>query len=192
LLALCAMLAGTVFVPASHAQESVVQLDPAHTTVEFTLGDVLHTVHGTFTLKSSAIRFDPATGKASGEIIVDAISGDSGNGSRDRKMHRDILESAKFAEIIFRPKQIKGSLAPQGSSRIDVLGEFQLHGEDHKFSLPVDIQISGQKLELTTHFLVPYVQWGLKNPSTFILRVSDKVTIDIHAAGTFVSEAARP
>ena len=33
------------------AQDTAFQLDPAQTTVKFTLGDVLHTVHGTFKLK---------------------------------------------------------------------------------------------------------------------------------------------
>ena len=31
------------------------------------------------------------------------------------------------------------------------------------------------------HFTIPYVKWGLKNPSTLFLRVSDKVDIDIAA-----------
>jgi hypothetical protein len=34
--------------------------------------------------------------------------------------------------------------------------------------------------------VVPYVRWGLKNPSTFILRVSDKLDLDINATGRLV------
>jgi len=32
------------------------------------------------------------------------------------------------------------------------------------------------------------VQWGMKNPSTFILRVSDKVDLDIAASGHLVQD----
>ena len=192
LLTLFAVLVTYVLTPALYAQESVIQLDAAQTKIEFTLGDILHTVHGTFKLKNGTIRFDPSTGKISGSIVVDATSGESGNGSRDRKMHREILESGKFAEIIFMPNQAKGTLARKGPSQMEVLGQFRLHGLDHDVTLPIDIQPDGQQLQLTTHLIVPYVQWGLKNPSTFILRVNDKVTIDIHALARLLSaEAAR-
>jgi len=43
--------------------------------------------------------------------------------------------------------------------------------------------LAGDQLTAATNFVVPYVEWGLKNPSTFILKVSDKVDIDIHASG---------
>ncbi len=54
------------FAPASVAQETLVTLDPAGAQIEFTLGATLHTVHGSFKLKHGEIRFDPATGSASG------------------------------------------------------------------------------------------------------------------------------
>src|ERR1035437_7091647 len=82
-LALLAALAAHVFAPAARAQESIVQLDPAQTKIEFTLGDVFHTVRGTFKLTSGTVRFDPSTGRTNGTIVVDATSGESGNGSRD-------------------------------------------------------------------------------------------------------------
>jgi len=31
---------------------------------------------------------------------------------------------------------------------------------------------------------VPYIQWGLKNPSLLFLRVNDHVDIDLRAAGS--------
>src|SRR5580658_7184066 len=87
---------------AASAQETVLQIDPAHTKVEFTLGDVLHTVHGTFTLKRGDVRFDNS-GKAAGELVVDAASGQTGSETRDRRMNAVILESARYPEIVFRP-----------------------------------------------------------------------------------------
>ena len=81
--------------PAACAQAYVVNLDPAQTQVTFVLDTTLHTVHGTFQLKSGQIHFDTATGKASGTIVVDARSADTDNKSRDKKMHQEILESQK-------------------------------------------------------------------------------------------------
>jgi len=169
--------------PVSRAQGSAVQVDPAEAKIEFTLGSTLHTVHGTFTLKSSSIRFDLASGGISGEIVVDATSGESGNTGRDQRMHREILESAKYPEIVFTPEHIKGAMAPSGPSNMEISGKFRLHGKDHDITLPVEVVADGTKLQLTTHFMIPYVEWGLKNPSTFLLRASDKVEIEIHATG---------
>jgi polyisoprenoid-binding protein YceI len=187
LLALVVLFASNIVAPAARAQESVVEFDPAQTEITFTLSDVLHTVHGIFKLESGTIRFDPATGKASGAIIVDATSGESGNVSRDRKMHREILESAKFTEIAFTPSKVKGTLALHGSSQMEVSGQFRMHGNDHDLTVPIEVQTDGQRLEIKAHFTVPYVLWGVKNPSTFLLRVSDKAAIDIHAVGHVAS-----
>ena len=187
-LALFAVLAAFLLAPTGRAQEVAVQLDPVQTKIEFTLGSTLHTVEGTFKLKSGAIRLDPSTGKMSGSIIVDATSGESGNEGRDRKMHREILQSGKYPEIIFTPSQVKGTFNPKGPSKLEVSGQFSLHGQDHDMILPIDIQPAGRQLQIAAHVTIPYIKWGLKNPSTFILRASDKVEVDIHAVGQFVGD----
>ena len=183
LLAASAGLAAIILAPASSAQESVIQIDSAQTKIEFSLGGTMHTVHGKFSLKSSSIRFDPATGKIGGAIVVDATSGESGNGGRDGRMHREILESAKFPEIVFTPLQMTGAVAAEGPSKVEVSGRFRLHGQDHEVTLPIEVKADGKNLRITTHIDIPYVQWGLKNPSNFFLRVADKVGIDIEATG---------
>ena len=140
-------------------------------------------MHGTFKLKSGIVKFDPATRRISGAIVVDATSGNSGNSGRDSRMHREILESQKYPEIVFAPTQLKGALNPQGPSQLEVSGTFRLHGQDHDFTLPLSVQLTGAQATATTHFTIPYQQWGLKNPSTFILRVKDTVEIEIQTAG---------
>jgi polyisoprenoid-binding protein YceI len=175
---------------AARTEDCAVQVDPAQTKIDFSLGSTLHTVHGTFALKSSSIRYDPSSGKISGAIVVDATSGESGNSGRDARMHREILESAKYPEIVFTPAQVKGAVSPSGPSSVEVSGTFRLHGQDHEMKLPVDVVADGPKLALSMHFVIPYVQWGLKNPSTFVLRASDKVEIDVHAAGRMEAATA--
>jgi len=171
------------------AQESVLVLDPAQTRVDFALGDILHTVHGTFKVKQGIIHVNPATGAAAGLVVVDATSGESGNGTRDRKMHKEILESLKYPEITITPVRILGQLSPRGASQVELKGLFKIHGTEHEITMKVAVQIEADTLTAATHFVVPYVQWGMKNPSTFILRVSDKVEIDIHATGRIQVEA---
>ncbi|MCX6627874.1 MAG: YceI family protein [Candidatus Solibacter sp.] len=155
-------------------------IDPAQTKVEFTLGSLLHTVHGNFQLKRGTLRFDPQSGKASGELVVDAASGESGNAGRDQKMHAAILESTMYPEITFRPDRVDGKVAPQGRSQVQVHGVFAIHGAGHEILLPVTVDAAAGQYTVAATFEIPYVKWGMKNPSTLFLRVNDKVEITIH------------
>ena len=156
-------------------------LDPSKTQIDFTLQDTLHTVHGTFALKHGSMQLDPQTGKASGEMVIDVPSGISGNGSRDKRMHKEILESQKYPEAVFIPDHVRGSIAPEGTSEIDMHGNFRIHGADHEMTIHFQVQANGSQYIATGHFLIPYVQWGMKNPSNFLLKVNDKVEIDLRA-----------
>jgi len=165
-------------------QELQLQFDPAKTTIGFTLGDILHTVHGSFQLKQGDVRYHMATRSIDGTLVVDATSGQSGNRSRDHKMHKEILESARYPTITFRPDKVEGAVAPNGSSTVQVHGTFSIHGTDHELTMPVRVEVFPDHWVADTHFTVPYVKWGIKNPSTFVLRVSESVEIDVHATGT--------
>lgn len=177
--------------PVAAQQEQVVTFDPDNTKVDFVLGDILHTVHGTFKLKSGVIRFDRTTGAASGALVVDGTSGDSGNKSRDKKMNRDVLESEKYPEIAFIAQKVSGNIPAQGRSQVIVEGVFRMHGSEHPLTLTVPIEVNGDRITASTQFVVPYQKWGLRNPSTLFLRVSDKVEISIAANGRISAEQAR-
>lgn len=183
-----ALLFGYVFFAA--AQDTEFRLDPAQSSVKFTLGDVLHTVHGTFKVKQGALEMEP-TGKMTGQIVVDATSGDSGSGMRDRKMHKEVLESARYPEILFRPEQVEGNIPSQGKASVMVRGMFSIHGADRQIRVPAQVETSGDHWTANVHFTIPYEKWGMKNPSTLFLRVSDTVDIDLMAAGSVVKSTAK-
>jgi len=164
--------------------EATLNFVPAQTTVNFTLGDVLHTVHGSFNLEAGEVHFVPATNAIRGEIVVAAASGSSGSPSRDRKMHKEILESARYPEVTFRPDRVEGKVLAPGTSLVQVHGRFGIHGAEHEITVPARVELAPDHWSLTVHFAVPYVKWGMKDPSTFILRVEKTVEIDLHAVGT--------
>jgi polyisoprenoid-binding protein YceI len=174
------------------AQEMTLELDPANSRIEFILAATLHTVHGTFALKHGTIHFNPSSGAASGLVVVDATSGDSGNTGRDHKMHTEILESQRYSEITFTPSKMSGKVERQGDSDVRVEGILRLHGIDHAMTLIFPVQTKGNNLSARTHIVIPYVEWGLKNPSTFMLHVNDKVEVDVTAAGKVQEQERHP
>jgi YceI-like domain len=175
---------------AASANEIVLTVDPAQSTVHYSVSSSLHTVHGTFALKRGTLRFEPATGKANGEIVVDAASGQSGSDSRDKKMHKEVLESSRFTEIIFRPERVEGTVQPQGTSSTQLHGVCVLHGSEHEITVPVRAELKSDQWKGTATFSVPYNDWGLKNPGNFLLKVDHTVSIEVEMAGSMQTQAS--
>ena len=169
--------------PAAFAQHQTFTVNPDASQVAFTLGGSGHHVQGTFHVQSGSIDFDPGAQKISGSVVVAAGSGNSGEPSRDKKMNSDVLDTAHFAEVTFAPSSYQGAIAPSGDSTIQVSGVFTLHGTPHDLTLPMQIHIDGANLTAKGHFTVPYVKWGLKDPSIFILKVAKEVDIDLSLSG---------
>lgn len=161
-------------------------IDASGSQVHFSLSSTLHTVHGQFAIKRGSIQLDSDTGKAAGEIVVDAASGQSGSNARDKRMHKEILESDRFTDVAFSPDRIIGKVSLSGSSSVEVHGTFTLHGTGHELTVPVRVEISGQHWTGTASFAVPYIAWGLKNPSNFIFKVSPMVNVNLELGGSVV------
>jgi polyisoprenoid-binding protein YceI len=164
-------------------------LDPAQSKLTWTLGSTLHTVHGKFNLKSGVLKFDPVSGRASGEFVAYATSGESGNDGRDKKMHNEILESARFPDIVFRPTRIDGKVSQAGTCDVQLQGKFLLHGSEHEITVPVHAELTSNHWKGSAKFSVPYIAWGLKSPNTFLLKADPAVEIELELSGTLQGAA---
>lgn len=171
----------------AHAAERVLTLDAETSAIRFTLGATLHQVEGTVRLVSGRIRFDPSGGPAAGEIVVDALSADTGNEGRDQDMHGKVLETDRFGAFVLRPTETVGEVDLAGTSEIELRGELEIHGGVHPVSLPTEVTLDGDRVTGRATLTVPYVDWGMKNPSKLFLRVKRFVEVEIDLAGTLAT-----
>jgi polyisoprenoid-binding protein YceI len=166
------------------AQHQTFTLNPDASTVAFTLPSNHDTTTGTFHVEKGSVTFDPASPNLSGLIVVSAATGNSGNASRDKKMLNDVLQASKFSDVTFAPQNYSGTLEPTGDSTLQVTGIFTLHGTPHTITVPMQLHIEANHLTAKATFKVPYVQWGLKDPSWFVLKVAKEVDVSLTLAGS--------
>lgn len=163
-------------------------LDPSATEIRFEVAATLHRVRGTATLRRGELIFDPEGGAVRGEIVIDATSLDTGNERRDRKLHADVLESELYSDIVLRPLGLVGTVASSTSS-ITVDAELELHGARHPMRLEAEVARSEDAMQVTTRFEIPYVLWGLEDPSKAFLRVGKIVQVEISSSGSLETTA---
>ena len=173
-----------VLAPAALAQHQTFVVNPDASEVKITLKTTHEIVNGTFHVQSGSIEFDRSAPKMSGSVVVLAGSGKTGNSSRDKKMNKDILEVEQYATVSFEPKIYTGTIASSGDSTLQVTGIFTLLGKPHEITVPMSVHFDGANTTAKAHFVVPYVQWGLKNPSFLFWKAENDVAIDLNLVGT--------
>ena len=181
-LACCLGIGMTVAAQTLEAETLHVNADSS--TITFALTDTVHAVNGTFRLKAGDVQFDPAHGTMSGTLTVAADSGHSDSPARDRRMIQDELKAHLFPTITFAPEHFTGAFQPHGTSVLQVSGQFTLLGKSHPITVPMNVVVTGDAVTATGTFPVPYVAWGLKDPSLLFLRVGKIVTITCKLNGT--------
>lgn len=171
---------------------AVLALDPAKTTITYSLDGWPHHTQGTFKLKRGVIEIDPSSGRMTGTITVDAASGDSGHSIRDEEMKSSVLEVDRFPEISFAPRQVLTHGDPQKAFPVKVTGLMLLHGTQH--ALTIDATVDRQENNVTIHcnFPVPFVEWGVRDPSILMFKVSKQVLVDVTANARLSWVASTP
>ena len=172
-----------MLVPTALAQHQTFAVNPDASEVKMILNTTHEVVHGTFHIQSGSIEFDRSAPEMSGSVVVLAGSGKTDNGSRDKKMNKDILEVEQHATVSFEPKTYTGAIAPSGDSTIQVTGIFTLLGTPHEITIPMLVHIEGTTATVKARFTVPYIQWGLKDPSFMFWKADKDVAIDLFLNG---------
>lgn len=176
--ALCILL-----IPAALGQHKTFVVNSDASQVMMTLHTTHEIVKGNFRIQSGSISFDQNSANMSGSVVVLAGSGKTGNNSRDKRMDKAILKVDEYTTVSFMPKSYAGTIAIPGDSNIQVSGVFTLLGNPHDVTIPMQIHIDESQATAKAHFVVPYVQWGLKNPSFLFWKADNDVTIDLNLVG---------
>lgn len=170
--------------PPLAASELQIELDPTRTEISFRLQATLHSVHGSAALTAGSFHLDTDSGVIKGGVTIDATTAETGNKKRDKKMHAKVLISAGHPAIVLRTDRLEGNLDLQGASDVTIHGEIEILGQSHEISIPAHIEIDAKQFTASLEFEIPYVDWGLSDPSTFVLRVAKVVQVTVEVAGT--------
>ena len=167
------------------AHNIAIHFDPQSTEIHFKVGSLARDVRGTFQFKGGALAIDPDSTLAQGELLVDATTGRTGNGARDKEMQDEVLESKRYPSIFFHAEHLRGQVPKaDGSSDVIAEGMLNIHGTDHPLQMKVHLVRVGNTLSATTHFSVPYVEWGMKNPRGSFFHLGKTAQVDVNAKGT--------
>jgi len=131
------LLVVALFTAAAWAQGSEWQIDPAHTTVAFTVRHMgISNVHGRFTkVSGSAVVNDNDPSKDSVNATIDATSIDTGVEMRDNDLKSaNYFDVAQFPTITFKSKSVSKS----GDGKLKIVGDLTIHGVTKEVTLDVD------------------------------------------------------
>lgn len=160
------------------------KVDPATSEVHFTLGASDGPVNGSFRVTGGEFTLDQASGAMTGTVTVDATSGTSGNQKRDKKMTNDQMKAQTYPAVTFAPTKFSGPVKDSADSTGQVDGNFTLLGQGHPISVPMNVHMEGDRFSATGEFTVPFVSWGMKDPSFMMFKVEKQVKVQLKLAGT--------
>jgi polyisoprenoid-binding protein YceI len=136
-LPLAISIAALTFTASTAAQTTTWQIDPAHSSAQFSVKHLgVSTVRGAFTKVSGSAKFDPADpSKVSLEATIDATSVDTRVDMRDKDLRSpNFLDVQKFPTITFRSKHSESA----GEGKLRITGDLTIKSTTKEVVLDVD------------------------------------------------------
>jgi polyisoprenoid-binding protein YceI len=189
---LALMIALTVPTPGEAAESPQrFRLHAAGTRVGFELGATLHTVRGVVGEVSgevTALERQDGGFDLEGGVRIVAASIDSGTERRDRRMREEQLDVAHHPEIVFTAKELAPAGVPAGSTGAApflLRGTLTLRGVAREIEMAASLH-RGVSWVIEGRTEVALADYGMPNPSTFLVKVAPLATVSFRAV--FVPE----
>ena len=131
------VLSAFAMVAAAVAQAGTWQIDPNHSSAQFSVRHLgVSTIRGAFTKVSGSAQYDASDPtKNSLNATIQAASVDTRVEMRDNDLRSpNFLDAQKFPTITFQSKQVKSV----GSGRLQIAGDLTIHGVTKEVTLDVE------------------------------------------------------
>lgn len=171
-------------VPSLAQAQNKFEIVPSKSSITFTISTTFNEIEGKApSFKGSLDIPDPAKDLATGTtatITIDTKTMETGNKGRDKDMHEDVIESAKFPEIKLVIKKITADSALYSYT---VTADLTMHGVTKSISFKTSaLSFTGDggklALSISGKVKVNITNWGMTPPSIVVNKVSPDVTIN--------------
>ena len=92
----------------------------------------------------------------------------------------DVLDVARFPEVTFTSRSVKGTMKTPGTYALTVSGDLALHGATRAVELPLEVKLDAETLTTTGRFVLRQTDYGMKPVSVAgVVNVKDEVEIEL-------------
>jgi polyisoprenoid-binding protein YceI len=98
----------------------------------------------------------------------------------EQQMHKEVLETEKYPEIIFETSRVAATKTGDGEYRADISGTLKLHGVSKSHTMTANLSVKGGTLRATGSFPLRQTDYGIKLVSALAgaLKVKNEVKFE--------------